>query len=144
MISPFVEILLFLFFFVGLWLTVLFLLTKLSGWDKLAEVYGDRQPFQGKVFHFCSAYIGSVHYKSVINIGVSEAGLYLNPLMIFRLSYPPVLIPWNQINGFEEKSFWLMKYYIFNVGYPKITTIKIPSKIFTVYPEILAQLLKQP
>ena len=144
MISPTVAIILFLIFFISLWSTIVFLLSKLSGWDKLAEKYGDRQLFQDQIFHFCSLYIGSVRYKSAINIGVSEAGLYLNPLIVFRLSYPPVLIPWNHISDFEEKSVWLMKYYVFNVGYPTITTIKMPSRVFTVHPEILAQLLKQP
>ncbi|NJN71712.1 MAG: hypothetical protein HC799_02285 [Limnothrix sp. RL_2_0] len=138
------EIIVFLIFFVSLWWLVLFLLTKLSGWDKLAERYGDRQPFQGQIFHFCSAYIGPVRYKSAIDIGISEAGIHLNPFIIFRLSYPPVLIPWHQISDFEEKSFWLMKYYVFNVGDSIITTIKVPSRVFTVHPEILAQLLKQP
>lgn len=138
------EIFSFLIFFVGIWLAVLFLLTKLSGWDKLAEKYGDRQPFQGKIFHFCTAYIGSVRYKGAINIGVSVAGLYLNPFALFRLNYPPVLIPWHEINGFEEKKFWLMKFYVFNVGYPKITTVKLPSKVFSLHPEILEKLLRQP
>jgi len=137
------EIFLFLIFFVSLWLTVVFLLTKLSGWDKLAERYGDRQPFQGKIFHFYSGYVGLVRYKGTINIGINLVGLYLNPSVLFRLNYPPILIPWHEINGCVEKKFLLMKYCIFNVGYPKITTIKLPSKIFSLHPEILAQLLKQ-
>lgn len=85
----------------------LFLFIKLSGWDVLASKYGYSRPFSGNVAWLSTAYIGTVRFRGCIGIGVSAAGLYLNPFVIFRLHYPPILVPWSEVSRFEAKDGFL-------------------------------------
>ncbi len=132
--------LLYIIIFISLPLIVLFLLTHLSGWHKLAEKYGYQATFSGKKFSMCTGFVGMVRYKNCLTIGVSQEGLYLNVFFVFRLGYPPLLIPWSDISRFEEKKQWWLTYYLLDVGYPKLTSLKLPARIFTTHPEILERL----
>jgi hypothetical protein len=118
----------------------LFVLIKVSGWDQIATMYPYCETFQGKIFRFSNGYIGITHFSGSLDIGINQEGLYLKPFFLFRLHYPPALIPWSEISRFEEQGIWWMKFYCLDVGRPKIRTVKLPSKVFSLYPEIVARL----
>jgi hypothetical protein len=118
----------------------LFVLIKVSGWDQIATMYPYRSTFQGKIFKFSSAYLGTTQFKGSLDIGINHEGLYLRPFILFRLHYPPALIPWSDVSRFEKKKIWWMDFYCLDLGRPKIRTLKLPSRLFSLHPEIVARL----
>jgi len=46
-----------------------------------------------------------VSYNNCVTIGVTDAGLYLAPFLLFRFLHPPLLIPWRDITGCQEGRF---------------------------------------
>ena len=130
----------FLFFFIILAINI-FIFIKVSGWDKLATKYGYPQPFTGSVAWMSTAYIGSIRFRNCIGIGISPKGLYLNPFVLFRVSYPPILVPWQEVSRFEIRKgvFGLGQYYVLDIGFPRIRTVKLPSRVFSKHPEIVQQ-----
>ncbi|MDX2213779.1 MAG: hypothetical protein SFY66_10890 [Oculatellaceae cyanobacterium bins.114] len=80
-----------------------------SPWRQLAKFYKTRRtphphPYSC-IFPFQSIQFGSRYYKSVINIGISDRGLYLAipiPLNLLVLFNPPLLIPWASIQTIRQ------------------------------------------
>ena len=132
----------FIGFFVLFFIAIVFALIKISGWDKLSKKYAYHAKFQGKLFRIVTAYVGIVRYRNSISIGISTHGLYLNPFPIFRLGYPPVLIPWREISHFEIKKGFLGigHYYLLHIGSPKLTTVTLPPRLFKAFPGIVEHL----
>jgi hypothetical protein len=103
-------------FFIGMWLGVASLLSVLGGWRGLSEMYGapDQfrlQPadrFRARSLQMRGFGIFPVNYSNCITVGVTDQGLYLVPLFLFRFLHPPLLIPWAAITDRKEgSSLWL-------------------------------------
>lgn len=98
------AVLLFPVLFVGTWLAVTLLLSRLGGWHRLARRYRSSSPFPGRIWRFQSAKFNWAGYNNCLSVGGNEAGLYVAPLFLFRLGHPRLFIPWGEI-VIEEKRF---------------------------------------
>ena len=87
----------FVAFFTLLWCFVLWIVSWVSGWRRLAEHFGTAFEFRGDVVAFVSARIGIANYSGMLTVGASEEGLYLVPIRIYRLFHRPILVPWTEI-----------------------------------------------
>lgn len=116
-IFPFV----FPFFFVGMWCFVLRLLSFMSGWTKLAGQFHFSDKFEGKYYRFQSGRMNQVNFSSSIEMGVNETGLYLVPMILFRLFHKPLLIPWGELQAEPFKRFLFKGYRLTFRSFPGIT-----------------------
>lgn len=93
--------------FAGMWTGISYLLSRLSGWRALAERYRTGAAPEGKRLAWTSGRIGSVSFRSCLNLTLAPAGLFIVPLLPFRLFMPPLLIPWSEIRfaGFTKMFF---------------------------------------
>jgi hypothetical protein len=90
-----------------MWTGISFLLSWLSGWRSLAERYRTGGAPDGERISWTSARIGSVSFRSCLNLTLAPAGLFLVPLLPFRMFMPPLLIPWADVRfeGFTRMLF---------------------------------------
>ena len=91
------------FFFVGLWLFVGGLLSFLSGWPSLARQFRATSRPSGVRLTRQVAKIGLVSESGVTGMVVSEVGLYLWAIWLFRFLRPPLLIPWSAFRELKEQ-----------------------------------------
>lgn len=83
------------------WCLFLWILSRSSGWTKLAHDYPvsdgqlDDVDFKGWQF----AQIGGVPYFGCLWVGVAEQGLFLKtgPDILLRIAHPPIFIPWSAV-----------------------------------------------
>ncbi len=54
--------------------------------------------------------MNQVNFGSCLDMGVNDAGLYLVPMIIFRLFHKPLLIPWREIQVEPFKWFFSRGY----------------------------------
>lgn len=116
-IFPFV----FPFFFIGMWCAVLRILSIMSGWTQLAERFHHTEKFGGKYYRFQSARMKQVNFSSALEMGVNETGLYLVPMILFRLFHKPLLVPWGEIHAEPFKKFLFNGYCLTFKSFPDIT-----------------------
>jgi hypothetical protein len=116
-IFPFV----FPLFFVGMWCLVLRILSFVSGWAQLAELFYHPEKFRGKYYRFQSARIKEVSFSCALEMGVNEKGLYLIPMILFRLFHKPLLIPWREIHSEPFRKFLFHGYRLTFASLPNIT-----------------------
>ena len=98
------------FFFVGIWIVASFALANISGWTTLAKLYLCTQKFRGSVYSFQYARFGVVRYSSVLKIGSNNDGLFVVPILMFRMFHKPLLIPWSEIIAKPHKIYWIEGY----------------------------------
>jgi hypothetical protein len=110
-----------LLFFVGIWLLVLKILSIQSGWTTLAERFHYYDKFEGSYYRFQTARMNKVFFRSSLEIGMNVMGLYLIPMIFFRLFHTPLFIPWAEIEAEPGKSLLIKIYRLRFRSYPNIT-----------------------
>jgi len=104
----------FIVFFAAMWFGVTGLLSILSGWHSLAERWRAPASFPGERYRMRSASIGTqvfpVSYGNCLTVTVSEEGLGLAILFLFRFLSPPLLIPWAEIASVTEGQFLFFRH----------------------------------
>lgn len=43
-----------------------------------------------------------MHYRSCLNVSLSREGMYVVPLLLFRMFHPPLLLPWRCVTSVGE------------------------------------------
>lgn len=117
------------------WLGMLSAIARLGGWSSLAKQFavpalpaGQRFRFQSASFHQSWT---PVNYGSCLTLVICEQGLGISIGWLFRFCHPPLLIPWSEFRGLEQRRFlWLWQYVIAAVGEPAIVKLYLPHWIF--------------
>lgn len=128
---------LFPIFFVVVWCGGSVLVSRMSGWHRLAESFPARGRPSGKRFRLQGAQIGGVTYSACLTIHSSREGLYLSVLLPFRLGHPPLFIPRSAIHNVTTRQFFMAASVAFEVGSPGITQLELSKKVFDAHTTIL-------
>lgn len=83
---------------------VFFVLSRVSGWPKLAQRFPAAPPMQGASWALGSIAMGArwMRYNNCVRIGVDDEHLHIRLLRICSLFHPPMSIPWALVR-FPEK-----------------------------------------
>jgi hypothetical protein len=93
-------------FFVAMWCLVCFVISRITGWSRLAEVYRARYMPESKLMRLVQVYWGTVMVAgNIYTVGADNDGLYLAVLFPFRVGHPPLLIPWQDIKAEKVDGF---------------------------------------
>ncbi len=83
--------------FIGIWSGVCWLLSWLSGWQRLARHYRTENPPTGTPSGPFWAMMGPVSYRGTLTLQPAAEGLYLTMMVLFRVGHPTLLIPWSAV-----------------------------------------------
>ncbi|WP_428650228.1 hypothetical protein [Roseibium sp.] len=90
------------------WSVVIFLVSRLGGWARLARQYPAAGPATGDTRHWRSATFGLLcNYRTCLNLTLSQTGLHMVPVLVFRIGHDPILIPWNAIADARRRNLLL-------------------------------------
>jgi hypothetical protein len=104
--GPYAYLLAFVAIWMAGWVTFSILFSALSGWRELARSYRAHHTVQGRRFHFQSARMKHfTAFRGSLIIRVSEAGLHLSVLPLFRIGMPSLFIPWADVSA-VHKHLW--------------------------------------
>ncbi len=96
----------FAIFFIVLWILIIFLIARLTGWARMAGQYPDVGGFSGRKWRFQTITTRKgMGYKGSANVGADGRGLYLSLFFLFRFGHPPLFVPWRDITIIENKVF---------------------------------------
>jgi hypothetical protein len=118
------------------WVFVLWLLSELSGWRKLAAIFRAQHPPSGRCLRMQGGWVGDTLYTGCLTIYTSNEGLYVSIWPTFRFRQPPLLIPWNAIHNRREKRWMLSRLVQFDVGAPPIGTMRLMPTVFRDIPDV--------
>ncbi|MFK7903750.1 MAG: hypothetical protein AB8B69_01430 [Chitinophagales bacterium] len=123
----------FLVIFPLFWLGITYLIAKVSGWGTMAKYYHTKSAPEGYTKSMASGRIGWANYSHVLNIVVNKEGLYMGTILPFRLTNPPLFIPWEHIELQGKVNFFLMVTQKFSICTPngkRIVKVFLSRSIF--------------
>jgi hypothetical protein len=101
----------FLVAFVGLWIGISFIVSRIGGWATLATFYRLSGSLNGECWQFQSGGLRwKMGYKNCLTVGVNPARLYLSVFFLFRFGHPNLFIPWAEISATLSKRDFLSIY----------------------------------
>lgn len=121
---------LFPFFFIGIFVFVLFFLSK-KGWSQLANEYRFDNSFEGERVGIISAAINGVNYNNCLLLKYNDEGFYLRPVFIFRLFHKPLFIPWKVIKDIRDKKILFVQLKELRIGEPTIAIMQMRKTAFS-------------
>jgi len=96
----------FAIFFVILWILLNFIISRLTGWARMAAHYHKAGGFTGKVWRFQTITTRrGMGYRGSTNVGADSRGLHLSLFFLFRFGHPPLFVPWRDITITEKQIF---------------------------------------
>lgn len=128
-ISYFTVIGLFIPCFLAIWVFVIFILSRF-GWASLAEKYAYDQDFNGTSLGAVSARINMVNYNGTLLVRYNTEGIYLRPVVFFRLFHKPLLIPWKEIKEVKDRTILFFTYKDVTIGDPRVARISFGQSTF--------------
>jgi hypothetical protein len=90
-----------------LWISISYIMSRMSGWHTLAEKYIRINFVSGDQWRFRSAKLRySVGYNNCVMIVSNREGLGISVFFLFRVGHPPLFIPWTDISISKETKFF--------------------------------------
>lgn len=119
----------FLIVFPLVWLMVVWLIGAF-GWRGLAHHYRTTQMPAGKRWIGQYGFVNGARYGNALNITTNDAGLYIEPMALFRVNHPPLFIPWHDLHNPQPLVFRHRELVEVDVGQPPVGTLRLPPVIF--------------
>lgn len=116
----------FLLAFAGMWAGVTLLLAHMSGWRALAARYKTDAPPEGERRSWASARLNEVSFSSCLNLAFGPRGLRVEPMLLYRLFMPALLIPWADVRFARFGSVLGFQYAEFRLGGPEGPVFQVP------------------
>lgn len=94
----------FLIFFPVFWASVVWLVSRLSGWSSLANEFGTDQHPTGEAFNWTSGKIRFFsNYGNCLVATVSDRGVHLATWRLFSFGHKPMFFPWSSIARLDQR-----------------------------------------
>jgi hypothetical protein len=119
----------FVIYFVLLWLFVVWLIGAF-GWRGLAQRYRTQQRPAGKQWIGQYGFVNRARYGNALNVTTNDAGLFIEPVAIFRFNHPSLFIPWQELHNPQPLVFRQRDLVQVDVGHPPVGTLRLPPAIF--------------
>ncbi len=99
------------------------LLSIVGGWFHLAQVHPlrDDENHDGVRYSFQTIYLRFfVSYRRSVHITLSETGIMLRTVILFRFLHKPVFIKWDDIVSVQKKEFFLYRGVVIQTRHAKV------------------------
>lgn len=127
--------------FLATWISLLWGISFLGGWSKLARHYRARGPIPSGLAWQTVQLDRGISFRGTLNVAADERGLYLTVWPIYRAFHPPLMIPWEDLRtqrqGPDSKWGRLL------VGRKVVLSARLAPDIPLVLSESLAESLSQ-
>lgn len=118
-------------FFIALWSGIVFSMSFLGGWRRLARRYGTTErPAGARSFSHVTGMVGIARYRKVLTVTPNERGMFIDIRWIFRIGHPTLFIPWSEIRNAHKVTLFYWEYIAFDIGSPPVASLRLPSQVF--------------
>ncbi|MDZ4405430.1 hypothetical protein [Prosthecobacter sp.] len=120
----------FLVVFPLFWCLVVWILSRVSGWHRLAARHASAsRPVTGARHDGVTGMVGGVSHRGTLTLHFDTEGFFLEVMPLFRIGHPRLFIPWSEITGRRPFAVLWWKAMRLSVGQPIIATITLPTAL---------------
>lgn len=102
------QIAAFALFFPVFWLGIIWLVSRLGGWHRLARTFVTDRPPAGETIGWTSGKFSFFSsYNHCLNVTVSASGVRIEPNILFKFGHSPLFFPWAAVAGLTRRRLLL-------------------------------------
>lgn len=116
--------------FPAFWCFVVWILSLVGGWQRLASRYRTNEAPTGKVYRGIQGMVGLVSYRGALDCTTNDEGFFLQPMVLFRCGHPTLFIPWSECQFVKRSNLLWIKWVKIRVGNPRAGSLSLPVSIF--------------
>jgi hypothetical protein len=111
----------------AMWCFLLWVLSRLSGWSRLAQRYRAPATVVGESAHMRTGGFGVVNYHSCLCFRVNDDGIRIAVAFPLRLCHPPLFIRWDQFQQIAADPILYSHKVKMSIGRPAIASLTMPG-----------------
>ncbi len=111
------------------WCFVIWILSDLGGWKRLAKHYSSEEKPTGKTWTGVYGEVRFVSYKGALDCTANETGLFIQPGFLFKFSHPLLFIPWTEFHGARKTSMLWLQSVTAHIGEPAKGRLRVAAKV---------------
>lgn len=112
--------------YIAWWYFIVQLVSLISGWRKLSQMYRFEGAFTGKLRRFQSISMRwGARYGNCVHLGADTRGLYLSVLFLVRPGHPPLFIPWSDVSEREVRRWGMRRW---ELRFSKVNSVPVRVK----------------
>lgn len=115
--------------FPAFWCFVLWILSHVSGWKKLASRYRTSEKPEGGTYYGLFGMVGLVSYRGTLNVTTTDDGFFLSPNALFRFGHATLFVPWSECRLMRQTAFLGAKSAKVQMGEPRLGSLSIPLQV---------------
>jgi hypothetical protein len=112
------------------WCFVIWLLSHISGWQRLAQRYHTLRPVTGKRWSWQYGMIGWIGYNGVLVLTANGDGLFMQTLWLFSFGHNVFFVPWHEFYEAKIVNIFFMCQVRAKIGFPHLATVHLPAAVF--------------
>ncbi len=117
------------------WSGIVFFISRLGGWNRMADAYTYHEPLSAECLSMQSATLRfGTNYRAALKICADAEGIYFSTLFVYRPGHAPFFVPWGEING-TKTSFGLFS--VVDLRFQRT-----PDMPFRIYPRVADKLVE--
>lgn len=109
------------------WCVLTWLLSRISGWSKLAQRYAASGTTSGEQASLRTGRIGAVTYHSCLKFCINDEGFRVAVAWPLRLGHRPLFIPWSDLHNITEDNMMFSQKVKLSIGQPTLTRALFPG-----------------
>jgi hypothetical protein len=121
---------LFVMIFPIFWASVIWFISQVSGWQRLAQRYRALLPPSGKRWNWQYGMVGWAGYNGVLTLTANAEGLFMETLWLFGFGHPRLFIPWHEFREATLNTYFFRRQVRAKVGFPPLATVRLPAAVF--------------
>ena len=91
------------------WSTVVWIISRVSGWSALAAAYGTDRPLPDDHVSFASGRMRwGARYNNSLHLAATAEGLFIDVFTLFRPGHRRLFIPWEELRATDERVMFVM------------------------------------
>lgn len=122
----------FLIIFPAFWCFIVWLLSRIGGWHRLAQRYPASRLSDlaiSRRHRGLTGMVGVVRYRNILALDLTTDGFFLGVMPLFRIGHPRLFIPWHEITARKPRQVLWWKAETLSIGQPLIATITLPADL---------------
>lgn len=112
------------------WCFVIWIISHIGGWNRLAQRYRTEQEPSGKAWHGVQGKVGLASYKGSLTCTTDSRGMFLEPSLVFRFAHPRLFIPWSDFHKVGRQRILWFTFVRAKIGQPPVGSLALDAKIF--------------
>ena len=111
----------------AIWCAIVFLLSTIGGWRRLARTYRASGEPSGLALRGQTGKVGVVPYRRCLTVHAGDRGVYLSLPFPFRIGHPSLMIPWRDLHGATHARVMGRDVTRMEVGTPVVGRLELPA-----------------